>query len=136
MYQIISPGPRHVYPSHNKAIFYGEDLLAFHPTSKRKNHPLLAVRECLFKIFAAPPILEPIRNLTRHVVVIRTNLPWSLFQRPPKTACMAFASTRPSYHRFFTKRPPHLSLSSTFSPNKWKRYNSLPIGSITGIGEV
>jgi len=58
LYQIISPGPRHMYPSRNKASFYGEDLLALRPTSKRKNHPLSAVRECLFNIFAAPPKLE------------------------------------------------------------------------------
>jgi len=58
MYQIISPGPWHMYPSRNKAILYGEELLALHPTSKRKDHPFSAVRECLFNIFAAPPTLE------------------------------------------------------------------------------
>lgn len=52
MYQIITLGTRHMYSSRNKASFYGEDLSALRPTSKS---PLLAVREYLFKIFAAPP---------------------------------------------------------------------------------
>ena len=33
--------------------FYGEELLAPRPTSKLKDHPLSAVRDCLFNIFAA-----------------------------------------------------------------------------------
>ncbi|PNF38701.1 hypothetical protein B7P43_G17454 [Cryptotermes secundus] len=34
-------------------IFYGEELLAPHPTPKLEDHPLLAVCDCLFNIFAA-----------------------------------------------------------------------------------
>jgi hypothetical protein len=34
-------------------FFYGEDLLAPRPTPKLENHPLSAVRDCLFNIFAA-----------------------------------------------------------------------------------
>jgi hypothetical protein len=34
-------------------IFYGEELLAPRPTPKLEDHPLSAVRDCLFKIFAA-----------------------------------------------------------------------------------
>jgi hypothetical protein len=37
----------------NKLIFYGEELLAPHPTPKLEDHPLSAVRDCLFNIFAA-----------------------------------------------------------------------------------
>jgi hypothetical protein len=37
----------------NKIIFYGEELLAPRPTPKLEDHPLLAVRDCLFNIFAA-----------------------------------------------------------------------------------
>ena len=37
----------------NKIRFYGEELLAPRPTSKLEEHPLSAVRECLFNIFAA-----------------------------------------------------------------------------------
>ena len=33
--------------------FYGEELLAPRPTPKLKNHPVSAVRDCLFNIFAA-----------------------------------------------------------------------------------
>jgi hypothetical protein len=37
----------------NKLIFYGEELLAASPTPKLEDHPLSAVRDCLFNIFAA-----------------------------------------------------------------------------------
>jgi hypothetical protein len=37
----------------NKLIFYGEELLAPRPTPKLEDHPLSAVRDCLFNIFAA-----------------------------------------------------------------------------------
>jgi len=33
--------------------FYGEELLALCPTPKLEDHPLSAVRDCLFNIFAA-----------------------------------------------------------------------------------
>jgi hypothetical protein len=33
--------------------FYGEDLLAPHPTPKPEDHPLPAVPDCLFNVFAA-----------------------------------------------------------------------------------
>jgi hypothetical protein len=35
------------------ASFYGEKLLALHPTTKMKNQPFLDVSDCLFNIFAA-----------------------------------------------------------------------------------
>jgi hypothetical protein len=37
----------------NKLIFYGDELLATRPTPKLEDHPLTAVRDCLFNIFAA-----------------------------------------------------------------------------------
>jgi hypothetical protein len=37
----------------NKIIFYGEELLAQRPTPKLEDHPLSAVRYCLYGIFAA-----------------------------------------------------------------------------------
>jgi hypothetical protein len=37
----------------NVIIFYGEELLAPRLTPKLEDHPLLAVRDCLFKTFAA-----------------------------------------------------------------------------------
>jgi hypothetical protein len=45
-------------------IFYGEELLAPRPTPKLEDHPLSAVCDCLFKIFAATlhnwrPFLHP-----------------------------------------------------------------------------
>jgi hypothetical protein len=51
--QRISPCPRLLLNFRNKIIFYGEELLAPRPTPKLKDHPLSAVRECLFNIFAA-----------------------------------------------------------------------------------
>jgi hypothetical protein len=37
----------------NKLTFYGEELLASRPTPKLEDHPLYAVRDCLFNIFVA-----------------------------------------------------------------------------------
>jgi hypothetical protein len=37
----------------NKICFYDEELLASRPTPKLENHPLSAVPNCLFNIFAA-----------------------------------------------------------------------------------
>ena len=37
----------------NLICFYGEELLAPRPTPKLEDHPLSAVRDCLFNIFAA-----------------------------------------------------------------------------------
>jgi uncharacterized membrane protein len=34
-------------------MFYGEELLASRPTQKLEDHPLSAVCDCLFSIFAA-----------------------------------------------------------------------------------
>ena len=47
------PGLSHMYLFYNKASFYGEVFLAPCPTPKLENHPLSAVRDCLFHIFAA-----------------------------------------------------------------------------------
>jgi hypothetical protein len=46
------PGPRLLVVFCNKLIFYGEELLAPRPTPKLEEHPLSAVRDCLFNIFA------------------------------------------------------------------------------------
>jgi hypothetical protein len=48
----------------NILIFYGAELLAPHLTPKLEDHPLSAVRDCLFNIFAATlhnwrPFLHP-----------------------------------------------------------------------------
>jgi hypothetical protein len=58
----------------NDLILYSEELLATLPTPKLENHPLSAVRDCLFNIFAALYLeaVSSIRNLrTRHAVVTR-----------------------------------------------------------------
>jgi hypothetical protein len=62
----------------NKASFYGEELSTPHPTPKLEDHPLSAVRGCLFNIFSATLHTggrSIIRNLrTRHAVVTGTQL--------------------------------------------------------------
>jgi hypothetical protein len=47
------PGPRLFEHFRNKLIFYDEELLAPRPTPKLEDHPLSALRDCLFNIFAA-----------------------------------------------------------------------------------
>ena len=47
-----SPGPRLLLKFRNRVRFYGEELLASRPTRKLKDHPLSAVRDSLFNIFA------------------------------------------------------------------------------------
>jgi hypothetical protein len=51
--QKIRPGPRLIDPFRNEFVFYGEGLLAPHPTPKLEDHPLSFVRGCIFNIFAA-----------------------------------------------------------------------------------
>jgi hypothetical protein len=79
-YQSISPGPRHMYSFRNKAILYGEELLATRATPKLEDYILSPVRDCLFKIFATTIHTggrSSIRNMrTRHDVVIGTPLSW------------------------------------------------------------
>jgi hypothetical protein len=61
-----------------KIRFHSEDLFAPRPSSKLEDHPLTAVRDCLFNIFAATLHIgghSSIRNpKTRHAVVTRTHL--------------------------------------------------------------
>jgi hypothetical protein len=54
--QGICSGPRLLIHFRNKLIFYGEELLAPHPTPKLEDHPLSAVHDSLFNIFAATHI--------------------------------------------------------------------------------
>ena len=75
----ISPGPRlTVGMFRNMIRFYGVQLLAPRPTPKLKDHPLPAVRDCLFNIFATNLHIggrSSIRNLrTRRAVVTGTHL--------------------------------------------------------------
>jgi hypothetical protein len=64
----------------NEASFYGEELLATRPTPKLEDHPLLAVRDCLFNTFAAALHIggrSSIHNLrTCHAVVAGTHSSW------------------------------------------------------------
>jgi hypothetical protein len=59
-------------------FFDGEALLALRPNPKLEDHPLSAVRDCLFNIFAATLHIggrSSIHNLrTRHAVVTGTHL--------------------------------------------------------------
>jgi len=52
-YQSINPGPRQVCMIRNKTSIFGEELSAPRPTLKLEDHPLSAIRDYLFNIFAA-----------------------------------------------------------------------------------
>jgi len=58
--------------------FHGEELLAPRPTPKLEDHPLSAVRDCLFNLFAATLHIggrSSIRNLRkRNALVTGTHL--------------------------------------------------------------
>jgi hypothetical protein len=75
-YQSITPGPWYFFIFRNKVSFYDEDLLAPRPTPKLEDHPLSAVRYCLFSVFAATLHIaghSSHRNpRTRHAVVTET----------------------------------------------------------------
>ena len=77
-YQSINPGSRQMFMIRDKVSFYGEELLASRPTPKLEDHPLSAVRDCLFNIFAATLHAggrSSIYNLkTRHAVVTVNHL--------------------------------------------------------------
>ena len=49
--------------SQNDNFFYGE-MLAIRPNPRMDDHPLSAVRECLFNIFQLPSILDAVRPPT------------------------------------------------------------------------
>jgi hypothetical protein len=59
--QRIRPGPRLFVVFCNMVIFYGEVLLAPHPTPKLEDHPLSAVRDCIFAatVQIRRPFLHP-----------------------------------------------------------------------------
>jgi len=63
--------------------FYGEELLAPRPTPMLEDHPLSALRDCLFNILAATLHIGghfSIHNLrTHHAVVTGTDLSWDWF---------------------------------------------------------
>jgi hypothetical protein len=54
-------GPRLCIVFRNMVIFYGEELLAPHPTPKLEDHPLSAVRDCIFAatLHIRRPFLHP-----------------------------------------------------------------------------
>jgi hypothetical protein len=72
----------------NMVIFYGEELLAPRPNPKLEDHPLLAVCDYLFNVFAATlhicrPLLHPQPedapcrgDRDRLIVVTGTDLSW------------------------------------------------------------
>jgi hypothetical protein len=68
------PGPRFFLQMiRNRIRFYGEALLPPRPTSKLEDHPLSAVRDCLFNVFAITLHIggrSSIRNLRKHHAVV------------------------------------------------------------------
>ena len=74
--------------------FYGEELLAPRPTPKLEDHPVSAIRDCLFNIFAATLLIggrSSIRNpRTRHAMVTGTHLSWGRLLHIDKSMCAKF----------------------------------------------
>ena len=103
-YQSISPGPRlSLQTVRNRICFYGEELLAPRPNPKLEDHPLSAVRDCLFNIFAATLHIggrSSILNLRmRHDVLTEDPLTtdssvylnlWAFGQQTEKFQCYTF----------------------------------------------
>jgi hypothetical protein len=55
-----------MYPFRNKASFYDQELLTHQSSPKLENHPLSAIRDCLFNILTATLHIggrSPIQNL-------------------------------------------------------------------------
>ena len=66
-----------VWTFRNMIRFDGEKLLASRPTPKLEDHPVSAVRDCLFKIFAATLHIggcSSTRNLRKHHAVVTGTL--------------------------------------------------------------
>ena len=89
----------------NIILFYGEELLAPHPTSNLDDLSLSAVRYYLFNIFSAALNVggrSSIHNLrTRHAMVTGTHLSWlntSILSKTFSSACSNI--TTPSYMSF------------------------------------
>jgi hypothetical protein len=64
------------YTFRTNAGFYGMELLALRPTSKLEDHPLSAVRDCVFNIFATAVRiggLSSIRSLRTRLAVVTGN---------------------------------------------------------------
>jgi len=91
--------------SSQNICFYGEELLAPRPTPKQEDHPLSAIRDCLFNIFAATLCTgghSSIRNLrTRHTVVTGTDLSRiAIFKSINWTKVTYFSRAETSTHCF------------------------------------
>jgi hypothetical protein len=71
--------PGSVRTFRNNACFYGDELLAPRPTPKLEDHPLSALHDCLFNIFAATLSIGGCSSIrhprTSHAVVTVTHLP-------------------------------------------------------------
>ena len=113
-YQRINPGPRSLWMVRNMIHLYGEAVLASRPTPKVEDHPLSAVRSCLFNTFAATLHIggrSSIRNLrTRHAVVTGTRLSWLDVLGDEKTPsrrnlCSVPSSPYPSPYTDYAPRP-------------------------------
>jgi hypothetical protein len=110
LYRRISPGPRLCIVFRNMVIFYGEKFLAPRPNPKLEGHPLSAVRDCLFNVFAAT---LHIRRLFLH-------------PQPEDAPCRG---DRPTYCTAFIQIP-----CTLFFPHK--NFLSLDVHCITGFDFV
>ena len=99
-------------------FFHGKELLAPRPTPKLEDHPLPAVRDCLFNLFAATLHIggrSSIRNLrTRHAVVTGTNYCLYLLPEPSQLVTMSARA-----HHVTLSRA-RLIPSRSFHPISWR----------------
>ena len=107
----ISPVPSHISPFRNKAGFYGEELSEPLPSLKLEEHPLSAVRGCLFNVIAATFHIggrSSIHNLrTLHAVVTGTHLSLSLTNNPLQKNCRNYIR---ACERYITRVHPWIPL--------------------------
>jgi hypothetical protein len=85
--QSICPGLRlSTWTFCNKIQLHGKELLAPRPTPKLESHPLSAVCDCLFKIFAATLHTGGHSSIcnwrTHHAVMTRIHLPQDIHVQP------------------------------------------------------
>jgi hypothetical protein len=126
-YQSVSPGPRLCEYFVTKTRFHGEKSLVPRPTPKLVDHPLSAVRDCWFNVFAAtlhihsyPPYsqLPSIFTATLH---IRSYPPYS--QLPSIFAATLHIRSYPPYLQLpsiFEAYPPSVTRGPAMP---WWQYN-------------
>ena len=103
VYQRICPILKQLWTVHNMAVCYCEELSAHLQTRTPKNHPLSAVRDSLFSIFAAP-YLRPLLHLQPEEVPYHCDRdPLNMHEDIPHRKQYADQSSKPGQTRIRKK---------------------------------